>query len=60
MGFFGTYDVNSPGGGATHWVGLSGKNLQDHIMLYDKLLYLLKKRGGERVRDYMFRDLKTY
>ena len=22
------YDVNSPGGGATHWVGLSGKNLQ--------------------------------
>ena len=63
---FGTYDVNSPGGGATHWVGLSGKNLQDHIMLYDKLqkqtefLELLKKRGGERVRDYMFRDLKTY
>ena len=63
---FGTYDVNSPGGGATHWVGLSGKNLQDHIMLYDKLqkqtefLDLLKKRGGERVRDYMFSDLKTY
>ena len=62
---FGTYDVNSPGGGATHWVGLSGKNLQDHIMLYDKLqkqaefLDLLKKRL-ERVRDYMFRDLKTY
>ena len=63
---FGTYDINSPGGGATHWVGVSGKDLNDHIMLYDKLqnysefMELLGQRGGENVRDYMFSDIKSY
>ena len=54
---FGTYDVNRPNG-ATHWVMVSGKDMEDHLMLYDELqkqddfYVLLSERGEvERVRD---------
>ena len=33
---FGTYDIGLPNG-ATHWVGLTGEDTQDHLMLYDKM-----------------------
>ena len=63
---FGTYDINYPNG-ATHWVGVSGKDEHDHVMLYDKLqsksefIKLLAERGKtEDVRDYMVRRIKTY
>jgi len=63
---FGTYDINNPGG-ATHWVGVSGKNDNDHIMLYDELqnqtefIKLATERGKmEYVKDYMINEIKTY
>ena len=63
---FGTYDINYPNG-ATHWVGVSGKDDHDHVMLYDKLqsqsefIKLIAERGKtEDVRDYMVRRIKTY
>jgi hypothetical protein len=63
---FGTYDVNRPNG-ATHWVGVSGKDAHELIMLYDKLqnqsefVKLIAERGKtEDVRDYMVRRIKTY
>ena len=63
---FGTYDINYPNG-ATHWVGVSGKDEHDHVMLYDKLqsqsefIKLIAERGKtEDVRDYMVRRIKTY
>ena len=63
---FGTYDINYPNG-ATHWVGVSGKDDHDHIMLYDKLqkqsdfIKLANERGAiEDIRDYMIMNLKTY
>ena len=63
---FGTYDINYPSG-ATHWVGVSGKDDGDHMMLYDKLqkqpefIELIVERGKvENVRDYMVKDLITY
>ena len=53
----GSYDFNGPNG-ATHWVMVSGKDMEDHLMLYDKLqeqddfYVLLSERGEvERVRD---------
>ena len=33
---FGTYDIGRPNG-ASHWIALSGKDKNDHMMLYDKL-----------------------
>ena len=63
---FGTYDINYPNG-ATHWVGLSGANINDHIMLYDKLqkqaefIKLIAERGKvENIRDYMVEEIKFY
>ena len=63
---FGTYDINYPSG-ATHWVGVSGKDDQDHMMLYDKLqkqnefIELLAARGKtENIRDYMVKNIKSY
>ena len=63
---FGTYDINYPNG-ATHWVGLSGKDENDHIILYDKLqkqpefIKLISERGKvENVRDYLVEDIKFY
>jgi len=63
---FGTYDINYPSG-ATHWVVVSGKDDNDHMMLYDKLqkqpefIDLIVKRGKvENVRDYMVKALKLY
>ena len=53
----GSYDFNGPNG-ATHWVMVSGKDMEDHLMLYDELqkqddfYKLLSERGEvERVRD---------
>ena len=63
---FGTYDVNRPNG-ATHWVGVSGKDAHELIMLYDKLqnqsefIKLIAERGKtEDVRDYMVENLITF
>lgn len=63
---FGTYDINYPNG-ATHWVGVSGKDNHEHIMLYDELqkqsefIKLIGERGKtEDVRDYMVTNLKSY
>ena len=63
---FGTYDINHPNG-ATHWVGVSGKDDHEHVMLLDELqkqsefIKLLGERGKvENVRDYMVLSLKTY
>ena len=63
---FGTYDINSPNG-ATHWVGVSGENEDDHVMLLDKLqsqsefVKMLAERGQvENVRDYMIKNIKEY
>ena len=63
---FGTYDINYPNG-ATHWVGISGKDDHEHVMLYDELqkqsefIKLIGERGKvEDVRDYMVTSLKTY
>ena len=63
---FGTYDINYPNG-ATHWVGVSGKDEHDHVILYDKLqsqsefIKLIAERGKtEDVRDYMVKRIKTY
>lgn len=60
---FGTYDIGLPNG-ATHWVGLTGEDTQDHLMLYDKMekkerfMELLAKRGGfELVKDFELRIL---
>ena len=53
----GSYDFHGPNG-ATHWVVVSGKDMEDHLMLYDELqkqddfYKLLSERGElERVRD---------
>ena len=63
---FGTYDINYPNG-ATHWVGLSGANENDHIIFYDKLqkqsefIKLIGERGEvENVKDYMVENIKFY
>ena len=53
----GSYDFNGPNG-ATHWVIISGLDMEDHLMLYDELqkqddfYVLLSERGEvERVGD---------
>ena len=53
----GTYDFNGPNG-ATHWVMVSGKSMEDHMMLYHRLqeqddFYVLASERGEveRVGD---------
>ncbi|MDB4303145.1 hypothetical protein N9936_02090, partial [bacterium] len=63
---FGTYDFGRPNG-ATHWIALTGKDREDHMMLYEKLwndknfVKLIKERGPvESVKDYEVRVLKQY
>ena len=62
---FGTYDLQRPDN-ATHWVALTGKNREDHMMLYDKLqsnnefTELIGERGNaEAVKDYVAEILKV-
>ena len=45
--------------GATYWVGLTGKDTVDHLMLYDKMeknnrfVKLLAERGGfDLIKDF--------
>ena len=63
---FGTYDINYPNG-ATHWVGVSGKDDHEHIMLYDELqkqddfYTLISERGEvERVGDVEYEMIKSF
>ncbi len=63
---FGTYDLHRPDN-ATHWVAVSGKNHEDHMMLYDKLqgnsefTKLIAERGeAKAVKDYTVEILKVY
>ena len=63
---FGTYDFGKPNG-ATHWIAVSGKDREDHMMLYDKFskdenfAKLMKERGlVEDVKDYELRILKQF
>jgi hypothetical protein len=63
---FGTYDFGKPNG-ATHWIAVSGKDREDHMMLYDKFskdenfAKLMKERGlVEGVKDYELRILKQF
>ena len=60
----GSYDFHGPNG-ATHFVGVTGKDMEDHLMLYDELqkqddfYKLLSERGEvERVRDIELEVLK--
>ena len=62
----GSYDFNGPNG-ATHWVIISGLDMEDHLMLYDELqkqddFYVLTSERGEReiVRDVEYEILKLY
>jgi len=61
---FGTYDFGRPNG-ATHWLALTGKNIDDHLLLYDKLeknpkfIKLISTRGEfENVKDFEIKILK--
>ena len=61
---FGTYDIARPNG-ASHWLAVSGKDRNDHLMLYDKLqksskfIKLIQERGAvEDVRDYELEILR--
>ncbi len=63
---FGTYDINQPNG-ATHWVLVSGKDLDDHLQLLHKLetkyteamQKFVKDRGKTKiVHDFTFENLK--
>ena len=62
---FGTYDFGLPNG-AKHWVGLSVKDIDDHLLLYDKLeknpkfIKLRSSRGEvEFVKDFETKILKS-
>ena len=62
----GTYDFNGPNG-ATHWVVVSGKSVEDHMMLYDELqkqddfYTLISERGEvERVGDVEYEMIKSF
>ena len=63
---FGTYDINQPNG-ATHWVLVSGKDLDDHLQLLHNLetkypeamQKFVKDRGKTKiVHDFTFENLK--
>ena len=61
---FGTYDIGRPNG-ASHWVVVSGKDRNDHLMLLDKLqksnkfMKLIQERGAvEDIRDYELEILR--
>ncbi len=62
---FGTYDIGRPNG-ATHWIGVSCINDNDHLLLIEKLeknprfIKYLQDRGEvEDVKDYMIEDFKV-
>ena len=62
---YGTYDIGMPNG-ATHWVGLTGKDTADHLMLYDKMeknkgfVKLLTERGGyELIKDFSLKIISS-
>ena len=62
----GTYDFNGPNG-ATHWVMVSGKSMEDHMMLYHRLqeqddFYVLASERGEvdRVGDVEYEMIKSF
>ena len=64
--FMGSYDFYGPNG-ATHFVGVTGKDMEDHLMLYDELqkqddfYKLLSERGEvERVRDIVVEFIIGY
>ena len=61
---FGTYDVGLPNG-ASHWIALTGKDTQDHLMFYDEMekkgrfVELLQARGDfELIKDFELKILK--
>ena len=63
---FGTYDINQPNG-ATHWVLVSGKDLDDHLQLFNDMetkypaamQKFFKDRGETKsVHDFTFQNLK--
>ena len=63
---FGTYDIGRPNG-ASHWIALSGKDKNDHMMLYDKLqkdpkfIKLIQERGPVTdIKDYEVTILKRF
>lgn len=65
---FGTYDVNKPNG-ASHWALLSGKDMNDHLSLYQDLqtnhsetfMTYIKDRGkATQVKDFIVERLKTF
>ena len=62
----GTYDFNGPNG-ATHWVMVSGKSMEDHMMLYHHLqeqddFYILSSERGEveGVGDVEYETIKSF
>ena len=63
-----TYDINRPNG-ATHWIVVSGKDVNDHLSLVNKLEKEFSKAFGEYfanrgqveyIQDFMVERLKTY
>ena len=63
---FGAYDIGRPNG-ASHWIALSGKDKNDHMMLYDKLqkdpkfIKLIQERGPvSDIKDYEVTILKRF
>jgi len=63
---FGTYDINQPNG-ATHWVLVSGKDLDDHLQLLNDLetkhsasmQKFVNDRGNVKiVHDFTFENIK--
>lgn len=63
---FGTYDINQPNG-ATHWVLVSGKDLDDHLVFlndvetkYSEQAQKFEKDRGEVdiIHDFTFQNLK--
>ena len=59
-----TTDIGRPNG-ATHWVAVTGKDREDHLMLYDKLqknpkfMKLISSRGEfEDVKDFELQILR--
>ncbi len=65
---FGSYDVNKPNG-ATHWALLSGKDINDHLSLYQDLqtvhnevfsAYIRDRGKVTQVKDFVVERIKTF
>ena len=65
---FGTYDVNQQNG-ASHWVVITGKNLNDNLALFTEMettyrkemeRYLQDRGEVNNIRDYVINILKRY